>query len=468
MVLVISQETFNEAVNENINDLGMSPEEAVEEAIKQFEAQGVDLSTIMKGTVAAPDNSAEIKELIQKLNSLNTKPGETEEVTEVLKSIKAECDKGLPQKVFAGKEGAYDALIKEILNHRNDHEIVKHSLRALHALMTKQPDLLDERGVKLILEFMDHNVDMEIKKASLKWAKECCIMHEMNRQALFEANVSDQIKLLIQDGKNEALKETLGLIRALVLDDDVRVEFGKAHEHARIIANETLCHLVEVLFRVKHDEGIVSDLLITLASLLVRNEFCKKVEDAGGLQLIHSVMEGNPDSQKINKQCFKLLKSLAGNDDCKRSIVQNQSFAKLIATNLEALKGDAATATSALTCIAALTLRSPENSKLLFEAKIPEVIAHVMQLHPKDPKVQKAASWAIRNMVSRSRYQASTFLEFGVEDLLKRNLNEFKEFQYDTKAALRDLGCEVELKEEWTGKGGLLNCKSSKTEEDIE
>lgn len=39
MVLVITQETFDEAVKENINEFGMSTEEAVEDAVKQFESQ---------------------------------------------------------------------------------------------------------------------------------------------------------------------------------------------------------------------------------------------------------------------------------------------------------------------------------------------------------------------------------------------------------------------------------------------
>ena len=42
----ISQETFDEAVLENINDLDMGRDEAINEAIKQFESQGIDLSFI--------------------------------------------------------------------------------------------------------------------------------------------------------------------------------------------------------------------------------------------------------------------------------------------------------------------------------------------------------------------------------------------------------------------------------------
>lgn len=42
MVRVISQETYDEVVKENMNDFEMSPQDAIEDAIKQFEAQVIN------------------------------------------------------------------------------------------------------------------------------------------------------------------------------------------------------------------------------------------------------------------------------------------------------------------------------------------------------------------------------------------------------------------------------------------
>lgn len=39
MARIISQETYDEAVNENIEIFSMSPEEAIEETVKQFNSQ---------------------------------------------------------------------------------------------------------------------------------------------------------------------------------------------------------------------------------------------------------------------------------------------------------------------------------------------------------------------------------------------------------------------------------------------
>lgn len=70
---------------------------------------------------------------------------------------------------------------------------------------------------------------------------------------------------------------------------------------------------------------MLGDLMLTLATLIVRNEFCQTVQDAGGLQFIINVMIDYPDSKKLNCQSLKLLKALAGNDNVKSDIVTSGS-----------------------------------------------------------------------------------------------------------------------------------------------
>lgn len=64
---------------------------------------------------------------------------------------------------------------------------------------------------------------------------------------------------------------------------------------------------------------------------------------------------------------------------------------------------------------------------------------------------QRNGAWAIRNMVSRSRDQCPTFLSHGAEEALREAMDIYPDILQDVKAALRDLGCNVALKEEWTG-----------------
>lgn len=54
-------------------------------------------------------------------------------------------------------------------------------LKALTALMTKQPDLLDERGSDLAIALSRDGESEEVLVALFAWVQECCTMHEANR-----------------------------------------------------------------------------------------------------------------------------------------------------------------------------------------------------------------------------------------------------------------------------------------------
>lgn len=62
---------------------------------------------------------------------------------------------------------------------------------------------------------------------------------------------------------------------------------------------------------------------MTIASLIVRNEFCQLVQDAEGLKYTLDAMVEYPDSVKVIRESLKLLKALAGNDKVKIQIIQN-------------------------------------------------------------------------------------------------------------------------------------------------
>lgn len=77
--------------------------------------------------------------------------------------------------------------------------------------------------------------------------KLCYILFEYFRQKLVELNIVDYLTNLLKEENNSVLKDILIVLRALILDDDVRVEFGHAHEHARIIASQTILPIINLI-----------------------------------------------------------------------------------------------------------------------------------------------------------------------------------------------------------------------------
>jgi len=64
---------------------------------------------------------------------------------------------------------------------------------------------------------------------------------------------------------------------------------------------------------------------------------------------------------------------------------------------------------------------------------------------------------ALRNIVARTREYCDPILEQGAEALINEARQSHKDCHDGAKAALRDLGCHVELKELWKGEKGGIN-----------
>lgn len=457
MVRVISQETYDEVVHENMEQFSMTPEEAIEDAVKQLEAQGVDLSNIIKDLILNDDN-----ELITScLNQINIAIEDQNygNIHHTLDKLRIQLDKDIARRVYAGRNGTYNSLIKLMKACLNNGTVIKAALKTITSLMTGNPDLLNDEGIALQIQILDNYPDIPTLQCLLRWIRECCIKHESNRQNIFNADIFNKLKkILIRDNASgPELRDACAVIRALVLDDDIRHEYGKAHEHASIIAKGALNVLTGLMPRYKKDKGVVGDLMITLAALIVRNEFCQEVEDAGGLKFVIDVMIDYPDSEKLNWQALKLLKALAGNDNVKSHIVTS-GCGPLIVSVISRLKESECVVTAGLACISALTLRCPSNAGVFYDCGAPLIIIDAMKAYSKSVNVLKQAAWAIRNMSVRNKAECSEFITHGVEDVLTSALQQHgSKLESDIKAALRDLGLKVELKEEWTGKGASLN-----------
>ncbi|XP_030386931.1 armadillo repeat-containing protein 6 homolog [Scaptodrosophila lebanonensis] len=456
MAKVISQDTFDGVVQENIIDFSMSPAEAREETIKQFEAQGINLANIIKDlAINAESGKPIINETIDNIKThITEKDTDVQKILEYLTILDMECQKSLPHRVLAGKIGAQGALITLLETALSDPEtldatLIAKCLQAANSLTNKQPDLFDEQAMAVVLKLLNLKDQVDITCLTLQWLQKACVMHEINRQNIMKTNAVQLMKPMLCKDNARLVRELTAVFRFLVLDDDIRVEFGCAHEHARQIAGEVLLQLVDML-STYNDVNVLADLLLTIGALTVRQELCTVIDEAGGLKLVLDIMTRNVDVVRLNREALKLLRAMAGHDTVKAHIVQ-QGAAPIIKEVLENNLSNETIVSAALACITTLTLRVKEHSTAFFETGIAEIMVEALRAHTKHKLVQRNGAWAIRNMVSRSRNQCETWLTYGTEDLLNAAMIEHPSVAQDIKAALRDLGCSVQLREEWTG-----------------
>jgi len=240
--------------------------------------------------------------------------------------------------------------------------------------------------------------------------------------------------------------------QALVQDDDVRVPYGKAHDHAREIVEEhdAIQKLLSVLQNGDKEKPTneVSLYLSCLSSLTVRNEYCQLVSDKKGLKLLFELLVNPDQKSQVVKEFLLLLKAVAGNDNVKNDIRVIKGIGIIVDAIMKNISNKGI-CFSGCQLIAAICLRTPENAQTIMDAGGSQLLTQVLKTHLSNGKIVSAATSAIRNIVSRSKHLVEPFIE--LEGLLNEAIQMHPKASDNIKSALRDLGLKVHLKEEWTG-----------------
>lgn len=115
MAKIISQETFDDVVKENIVEFEMDVQEAKDETVKQFEAQGINLANIIKDlTINETSGKPVLNETIEQLKTILTS-GDigSNEVVKLLEVLGNECKASVPHRVVSSIRNLFSFMIKE-------------------------------------------------------------------------------------------------------------------------------------------------------------------------------------------------------------------------------------------------------------------------------------------------------------------------------------------------------------------
>ncbi|XP_029105199.1 armadillo repeat-containing protein 6 isoform X1 [Scleropages formosus] len=461
----IAQETFDSVVKENMDEFDMEPEEALREAVQQFESQGVDLGNIVKAIPSAESDEAkqdQTHDVLKALESLQLGAAAScaEGLCADLKHLSEQCKLGFAQRHLAAQKGAYPAILGRCERARGEPGPLLAALSALSALTDGQPDLLDAEGRDFLSGVLrEGGADPAVTCMAVRAVRHCCVKHEQNRQDLVKAGVLALLTGAIARHARHAelVKECCAALRVMTFDDDVRVPFGHAHEHAKMIVLEHngLKVIIEAAKAHPENASVLSELCGTLSRLAVRNEFCQDIVDLGGLKFMLALLADSLDHQDLVRQVLSALRAIAGNDDVKDAVI-NAGGAQLIVLAMNRHVGNPQVCEQGSAAMCVLALRKPNNSKVIMECGGALVALQAMKAHPGEVSVQKQCCMLLRNLVCRTQSFSQPILEMGAEALITRALATHRDCDDVARAALRDLGCKVELRELWTGKKGSL------------
>lgn len=135
MAKVISQETFDDVVKENIVEFSMDIDEAKEETVKQFEAQGINLANIIQDlSINEATGRPVLKETIDRLKEISFETSlDEDEVPKLFDTLTEECAKSVPHRVVIGWFGHWSKC--KIFTHCTDSFQMAAKLGALEIIV---------------------------------------------------------------------------------------------------------------------------------------------------------------------------------------------------------------------------------------------------------------------------------------------------------------------------------------------
>ena len=133
MAKIIQQETFDSILKENIVEFSMSLDEAREETINQFEAQGINLANIIKDLdINEETGNTILNEAIEGIKNHveGTKVLTDSQLNDTLDALISQLNKSVPHRVLASKSCTQEFLLKimEDENKKNETNHEKDSV----------------------------------------------------------------------------------------------------------------------------------------------------------------------------------------------------------------------------------------------------------------------------------------------------------------------------------------------------
>ncbi|KAK9166865.1 hypothetical protein Scep_002056 [Stephania cephalantha] len=252
-VRTISQEAFDGLVKENMEDLGMDPAEALQDAIEALTLQGVDLSgivTCIPGVSSISDDSViqcldRLKEFDSKLGSRespSTSGEDFEEIANILDRLWSLCSvEESGNASIATRNGGLDLVISICSTidpqcGRALDSVLKAMSSLIHNVQTTEI-FWGHHGPKLVMDILTScNQNTSILDNGFLVVAAAATGNELVKESFMELKI-DEFLLHLLRGKNKGHSQSFyDVIHALLTPDDGRVVASQVYGYARRFA----------------------------------------------------------------------------------------------------------------------------------------------------------------------------------------------------------------------------------------
>lgn len=458
-VRTISQEAFDDLVKENIDDLGMDPTEALEDAIQTLTLQGVDLSGIV--TCVPGEGGVKANPVIQCLDRLKQLDPDTkdridqndlDEVVELLDKLAELCGvEGSGNAAIATKNGGVELVCSVCLKiptsgcERVFASALKTLALLLHDLQSTETFRTNSGPPTVVCILDDYIQNFDILNNGFSVVAAASTGNEVLKESFMELKIDELIMKILSDPSGQSkgsIQSLYDAIRILLTPDDNRVVASQVYGYARRFAKIGVARaLVDSLHAGLNSPGLVSA-SIALKAVAVNDEICKSIAESGGIDAVLQCIDdsGEQGNKVVARTCCSLLSKLAGSDTNKTAIVE-KGMDKLIKLSAR-FSDDPTILQEVMSLISVLSLRSPENAARAIEAGTGDLAIQAMEKFPAAQQMQRNSCLMIRNLVARNPENRTILLSNGIEKYIRKAKQSHESCKEAATDALRDLGLD--------------------------
>lgn len=455
-VRTISQEAFDGLVRENMEDLGMDPSEALQDAIETLNLQGVDLSGIVKcvpGVSSVVDNPViHSLDRLRKLNS-DTKDQfsdkDLEEVAELLDKLHDLCSaEGLGNVAIAARNGGVELVCSIFQKLRCDCErSLVSALRTmallLHDIQTTET-FRKCSGPTIVMGILNGGAEnLDLLNSGFSAIASAATGNEILKELFMELKIDELFLKLLRKQDKGCILSLYDAIRILLTPDDNRVVASQVYGYARKFAKVGIAGALVDSIRDGLGSSNLIQASIALKAVAVNDEICRSIADNGGIDVFLQIIDdsGGQGNKTVAKAFCSLLSKVAGSDSNKAAIVEKGGMDRLIRLAAR-FSDDPSVIQEVMSIICTLSLRSPENAARAIEAGAGDLAIEAMQNFPQAHLLQRNSCLMIRNLVVRNPENRALLLNNGIEKIIRKAKENHESCKDAATAALRDLGLD--------------------------
>ncbi|XP_050365853.1 uncharacterized protein LOC126784435 [Argentina anserina] len=445
----ISQQTFDEVVKENIDDLGMDPAEALQDAIETLTLQGVDLFGIV--TCVPGEGGNPVIQCLDRLRQLdcsgeNSRNGD--ELVTLLDELTELCNsEGSGNAAIASRNGAVELICSVCSKVSIGCQGVKVS--ALNALTLLLNDLQSREvfrasgGPKLVVGVISDGFEnIDVLRSGFSVIAAAATGNEVIKESFMELKTDELILRALNVKSEGSLDSLYDAIRILLTPDDTRVLASQVFGYARKFAKIGIAEALVDSIRAGLSSPSLVSASIALKAVAVNDEICTTISENGGIDALLLCIDdsGEQGNNNVAKVCCSLLCKLAGSDTNKNAIVE-KGMDRLIKLSGR-FSDDPSVLQEIMALISVLSLRSPGNAARAVEAGAGELAIQAMQNYPMAPLLLRNCCLMIRNLVVRNAENRTIMLNSGVEKCIRKAKQTHASCKEAATDALRDLGLD--------------------------